>query len=71
LWESCFQGETRARLEAACPEMTALTTLISSFAQMLAPAEENEAGLQHWITNPICLLVPCHRVVGTGGKLTG
>jgi methylated-DNA-[protein]-cysteine S-methyltransferase len=21
--------------------------------------------------NPVCLLVPCHRVVGTGGKLTG
>jgi methylated-DNA-[protein]-cysteine S-methyltransferase len=22
-------------------------------------------------TNPVCLLVPCHRVVGAGGKLTG
>ena len=44
------QAETRARLEAACPEMTALTSLISSFAQMLAPSRENEAGLQHWIT---------------------
>jgi methylated-DNA-[protein]-cysteine S-methyltransferase len=21
--------------------------------------------------NPMCLLVPCHRVVGAGGKLTG
>jgi methylated-DNA-[protein]-cysteine S-methyltransferase len=21
--------------------------------------------------NPICLLIPCHRVLGTGGKLTG
>jgi methylated-DNA-[protein]-cysteine S-methyltransferase len=21
--------------------------------------------------NPVCLLVPCHRVVGAGGKLTG
>jgi transposase len=44
------QAETRARLEAACPEMTALTSLISSFAQMLAPSRENEAGLQQWIT---------------------
>jgi hypothetical protein len=30
--------------------MTALTSLISSFAQMLAPSRENEAGLQQWIT---------------------
>ena len=22
-------------------------------------------------TNPICLLVPCHRVIGTDGSLTG
>ena len=44
------QAETRARLEAACPEMTALTSLISSFAQMLVPSRENEAGLQQWIT---------------------
>jgi methylated-DNA-[protein]-cysteine S-methyltransferase len=21
--------------------------------------------------NPVCILIPCHRVVGTGGKLTG
>lgn len=21
--------------------------------------------------NPLCILVPCHRVVGRGGKLTG
>jgi transposase len=44
------QAETRARLEGACPEMTALTSLISSFAQMLAPSRENEAGLQQQIT---------------------
>jgi transposase len=44
------QAETRARLEAACPEMTALASLIGSFAGMLAPARENEAGLQRWIT---------------------
>jgi hypothetical protein len=31
------QAETRSRLEGACPAMTALTSLISSFAQMLAP----------------------------------
>jgi transposase len=31
--------------------MTALAALISSFAEMLAPARENEAGLQRWITS--------------------
>jgi transposase len=40
------QPETRTRLEAACPGMTALAALISSFAGMLTPARENEAGLQ-------------------------
>jgi hypothetical protein len=45
------QAETRARLQVACPEMTALASLISSFAEMLAPARENEAGLQRWITS--------------------
>jgi transposase len=44
------QAGTRARLEAACPEMTALTALISSFAGMLAPARENGTGLHRWIT---------------------
>ena len=44
------QAETRARLESACPEMTTLTALISSFAGMLAPARENESQLQRWIT---------------------
>jgi transposase len=45
------QAETLARVGAACPEMTALAALIRSFAQMLAPAGENEAGLQRWITS--------------------
>jgi hypothetical protein len=31
--------------------MTALASLISSFAQMLAPSRDNEAGLQRWITS--------------------
>jgi len=44
------QAETLARIEAACPEMTALTALIRSFAGMLTPARENDAGLQRWIT---------------------
>ena len=31
--------------------MTALAALIHSFAEMLAPAAENEARLQQWITS--------------------
>jgi transposase len=31
--------------------MTALAALIRSFAEMLAPAAENEARLQRWITS--------------------
>jgi transposase len=45
------QQETLASLQGACPEMTALTGLISSFAKMLAPAAENQARLQRWITS--------------------
>ena len=45
------QQETLASLQGACPEMTALAALIRSFADMLAPAAENEARLQRWITS--------------------
>ncbi len=53
------QAETRARIEAACPEMTALTGLTGSFAQMLAPARENEAALRRWITTVREPDLPC------------
>ena len=36
------------------------------FARMSAQAVGGAVG---W--NPICLIIPCHRVVGAGGKLTG
>ena len=45
------QQETLAILQGACPEMTALAELIRSFAEMLAPAAENQAKLQRWITS--------------------
>ncbi len=44
------QQETLARVEAACPEMTALTALIRGFAGMLEPDPGNAARLQEWIT---------------------
>jgi transposase len=45
------QHETLAGLTAACPEMTALTSLITSFAALLAPGPGNDAGLRQWITS--------------------
>jgi transposase len=44
------QHETLAGLTAACPEMTALAGLITSFAAMLAPDPGNDARLRQWIT---------------------
>jgi transposase len=45
------QHETLAGLTAACPEMTALTSLITSFAALLAPDPGNDARLLQWITH--------------------
>jgi transposase len=43
--------ETVSRVEAACPEMTALATLIRDFAALLAPDPGNATRLQEWITS--------------------
>ena len=45
------QHERLAGLTAACPEMTALTSLITSFAALLAPDPGNDARLLQWITD--------------------
>ena len=45
------QHETLAELTAACPEMTALASLITSFAALLAPDPGNDARLRQWITD--------------------
>jgi transposase len=45
------QHERLAELTAACPEMTALTSLITSFAALLAPDPGNDARLRQWITD--------------------
>jgi transposase len=44
------QQETLARIEAACPEMSALASHIRSFAALLVPDPANAARLQEWIT---------------------
>ena len=47
------------------------TTTYGELARQLADgttAQEAGAAVGR---NPVCLLVPCHRVVGAGGKLTG
>jgi transposase len=45
------QAETLARIEAACPEMTALARLIRDFAAMLTPELGNDGRLRQWITS--------------------
>ena len=44
------QAETLTGLTAACPEMTALANLITSFAALLVPGPGNGARLRQWIT---------------------
>jgi transposase len=44
------QAETLARIEAACPEMTALAGLVRSFAALLTPDPGNDSKLRQWIT---------------------
>lgn len=43
------QRETATRLSSACPEMTALASLIGSFAAMLKPDPGNHGKLTEWI----------------------
>jgi transposase len=45
------QQETLARIEAACPEMTALARLVRDFATLLTPRPGNDDKLQKWITS--------------------
>ena len=45
------QHQTLAELTTACPEMTALTSLITSFAALLVPGPGNDTGLRQWITD--------------------
>jgi transposase len=44
------QTKTLAGIEAACPEMTALAGLVTSFAALLAPDPANDGKLRQWIT---------------------
>jgi transposase len=44
------QQETLTGLTAACPEMTALASLVRSFATLLTPHPRNARRLQKWIT---------------------
>ena len=53
------QHETLAELTAACSEMTALTSLITSFAALLVPDPGNDARLRQWITDARAADLPC------------
>ena len=47
------------------------TRFYSQVAAEIGNAEAARAVGRANATNPICLLVPCHRVIGTDGSLTG
>ncbi|MBC7277079.1 ISL3 family transposase [Nocardioides sp. NBC_00368] len=47
---SDVQQKTVAQLSGACAEMTALTSLITSFAALLTPCDANDTQLDAWIT---------------------
>jgi hypothetical protein len=53
------QQETVSRLQAACPEMTALAAVIRDFTGFLAPDPGNAARLQDWITSARAAGLPC------------
>ncbi|MBC7446917.1 MAG: methylated-DNA--[protein]-cysteine S-methyltransferase [Hymenobacteraceae bacterium] len=48
-----------------------VTTTYSAIARRLGDALAVRAVGRANATNPLALVVPCHRVIGTGGKLTG
>jgi transposase len=52
------QAETLTGLTTACPEMTALASLITSFAALLAPEPGNDARLRQWISNACAADLP-------------
>ena len=52
------QAETLAGLAAACPEMTALASLITSFAALLVPDPGNGTRLRQWITDACAADLP-------------
>jgi hypothetical protein len=54
------QHETLAGLTGACPEMTALTSLITSFAALLVPDPGNDARLRQWTNDARAADLPIH-----------
>jgi transposase len=56
-------------LTKACPEMTELARLTKEFAQLLTPAEGNDAKLTDWITSVRAIDLPHLRSFGNGLEL--
>jgi transposase len=60
------QNTLRDKLAAACPEMTALQTLISDFAAMLTPHAENAERLRRWLAKVRTASLPTLGSFATG-----
>ncbi len=62
---------TRRVLEAACAVPYGMTATYGAMAAAAGnPAAARAAG-RALGSNPIPIVVPCHRIVGTSGRLTG
>lgn len=68
LWSTEFQRAVIAALRAV--PYGATTTYRELAAQAGSPGASRAVG-QVMATNPVPLVVPCHRVLGSGGKLGG
>ncbi|MFC5150036.1 transposase [Streptomyces aureoversilis] len=56
----------RDQLAAACTEMTVLATLVSQFARMLSPSQDNAQALTDWITRARDADLPSLQSFATG-----
>ncbi|MFE3206520.1 ISL3 family transposase [Embleya sp. NPDC059237] len=56
----------RDQLASACTEMTALSTLVTGFARMLSPSQDNSQALTDWITHARGVDLPFLQSFATG-----
>lgn len=75
VFELPYQAQSTPFRNAVWEQLTRIgygqTTTYGQLAHILHKKRAARAVGQACHTNPLCLIVPCHRVIGCGGKLTG